>query len=198
MIEPRHTLREMVRHVARDPIRFFVIEWNWKSALMSSICRATLFLIVNLPAGLIPGLRAMLTEFVFRGTVSGVLGSLTQAFSRAKHPWVALLLLPTLGHTAEFLVHRAAGTPLLAKSIAASVAFSMLTTAFNLFAMRRGVLVVGADEQSLRADLRRLPGLIAAFLLAFCLAAVRGPASAWRALRRRRDVRKNHPAVFPL
>jgi hypothetical protein len=194
MSEPRHSFSDLARLVARDPIRVFVINWNWKSAILSSLCRATLFLVVNLPAGLMPGLRAMVTEFLFRGMASGVLGTLTQIFSRAKHPWLALVLLPAIGHSAEFLVHRAAGTPLLAKSIAASVAFSVLTTAFNLFAMRRGVLVVGAAEQPLRADLRRLPGLIGAFILAGLLA----PPGAWRSWRRRKTVGKNHPAVLPL
>jgi len=147
-------------------LRTFVIHWNWKSALTSAVCRAGIFFVVNLPAGMTSGLRAMATEFVFRGVASGVLGTITQAFSRAQYWWVALIILPALGHTLEYVVHRTAGTARLGESVAVSVAFSILTTSFNLFAMRRGALVVGADSQSLADDLRRLPGLFVSYVRA--------------------------------
>jgi hypothetical protein len=41
---------------------------------------------------------------------------------------------------------------------------TMVTTSFNLFAMRRGALIVGEGAHSLLADLRRLPRLIVAFV----------------------------------
>ncbi len=165
MSTPRLTIADVVGEVVRHPVRHLVINWNWKSALLSAICRASVFLAVNLPAGIGAGVRAMVTEFAFRGVASGVFGSLTQAFSRAHHVWIALLVLPALGHTAEFLVHWAAGTPRLSGSIAASVVFSVITTAFNLFAMRRGALVVGEGQRSLGHDLRHLPALIVDFVL---------------------------------
>jgi hypothetical protein len=46
------------------------------------------------------------------------------------------------------------------------VAFTVLSTGFNLFAMRRGALVVGPGCGSLADDLRRTPRLIGAFALA--------------------------------
>ena len=49
--------------------------------------------------------------------------------------------------------------------MAASICFSVLTTAFTMFVMRRGVLVVGEGQQSLWRDLRRMPSLIAAFVV---------------------------------
>jgi hypothetical protein len=155
-------------------VQHLVINWNWKAATLSAICRASLFFAVNLPAGVGAGVRAMVTEFAFRGVASGVFGSLTQAFSRAHHFWIALLVLPALGHTAEFLVHWAARTPRLSGSIAASVVFSVITTAFNLFAMRRGALVVGDGQRTLGQDLRHLPALIADFVLIGVRMCVRG------------------------
>ena len=173
---------DVVREVIRHPIRHLVINWNWKAALLSAICRATLFFAVNLPAGVGAGVRAMVTEFLFRGVASGVFGSLTQACSRADHLWIALLVIPAVGHTAEFLVHWAAGTPRLSGSITVSVLFSLITTAFNLFAMRRGVLVVGEGQRSLREDLRQLPTLTANFVR-------RGVGACLRRVRRRRGQR---------
>jgi hypothetical protein len=140
------------------------------------VCRARVFFVVNLPAGMSSGVRAMLTELAFRGIVSGVMGTMTQAFSRAHHAWVALFILPAIGHTLEYLVHRSAGTARLGESVAASIAFSIVTTSFNLFAMRRGALVVGDEGQSLLDDFRRLPTLFAAFLRA-------GTALPWRVVR---------------
>ena len=183
MNNPRLGIGDVMRDVVRHPVRHLVINWNWKAALLSAICRATLFLGVNLPAGVAAGLRAMVTEFLFRGVASGVFGSLTQAFSRAHHFWIALLVLPALGHTAEFLVHRAAGTPRLSGSIAVSVLFSLITTAFNLFAMRRGALVVGDGERTLLQDLRHLPVLTTDFVRLAVRACVR------RARRNRRGDR---------
>jgi hypothetical protein len=162
----RVAIRDVFAGFVRDPIGTFVINWNWKSALTSSLCRAGIFFVVNLPAGVIHGLQAMATELAFRGVASGVMGTMTQAFSRAQHSWIALIILPVLGHTLEYIVHRTAGTARLGESIAASVTFSIITTSFNLFAMRRGALIVGDEEQSLLDDFRRLPGLFVSYLRA--------------------------------
>jgi hypothetical protein len=71
-----------------------------------------------------------------------------------------------LTHSLEFMVHWWRGTPELGVSIAASVAFTALSTSFNLFAMRQGALVVGADRQSLLSDLLAVPRLVAQFVRA--------------------------------
>jgi len=42
--------------------------------------------------------------------------------------------------------------------------FTAVSTLFNLYAMRRGVLVTGADAPSVRSDLRRVPALICCFV----------------------------------
>jgi hypothetical protein len=39
----------------------------------------------------------------------------------------------------------------------------MISTAFNIYAMRRGALIIGAGAQPLRRDLRRIPGLLVHF-----------------------------------
>lgn len=75
----------------------------------------------------------------------------------------ALVLLPVLAHSVEFLVHSWAGTPLLGWSMAGSILFSVATTRLHLIAMHRGVMTVGPGSQSLAADLRALPATLAAF-----------------------------------
>jgi hypothetical protein len=142
--------------------------WNWKSAVVSAACRSQVFLAVNLSAGVTAGVRSMATEFVFRTIASGVLGSLTERFARLPltrgRAVAAILGIAATGHLAEFLVHWTAGTPRLAASIGASIGFTLVTTAFNLFVMRRGTLIAGPGSHSLVSDLRRLPRLILDFI----------------------------------
>lgn len=166
-LEPR-TVPGVILWVLRDPWGSLGQRWNYKSAVLSSASRALLFFAVNLTAGTEAAVAAMTAEFCLRFATAGFYGALTQAFRRvhpARHGTVAaMVLLPALAHSLELLVHWWRGTPELAASILVSVAFTALSTSFNLFAMRRGVLVVGADGRSLWQDLRAMPGLVAAFV----------------------------------
>jgi hypothetical protein len=111
----------------------------------------------------------MVTEFVFRFITSGFYGALTQRFRLVERAALgtmgALVVLPALAHSLEFVVHTLRGTPELGASMAASIAFTMLSTAFNLFAMRRGVLVIGTGANSLGDDLKAMPRLVLQFVV---------------------------------
>ena len=139
--------------------------WNWKSALLSANVRAAIFLAANLPAGLGAGGRAWLTEFLFRTIASGLLGSFTQRCSRLSLPprlWAATVVsISAGGHAMEYVVHRIAGTPRIGTAIAGSILFSILSTSFHLYVMRRNVFTTGRDSQSLLADFAQLPRLVA-------------------------------------
>jgi len=183
------TVGEVLYGLMRHPIEHLVRRWNWKAATLSASCRATIFFVVTMPAGLEAGLRAMATEMAFRIVASGALGSATQIFRTATPPAVAtvvaLLVIPAAGHLGEYTVHSLAGTARLGENIAVSVAFSVVTTAFNLFAMRRGALIVGDGQRSLADDVRRLPGLIVGFVSTIirsaCRAVARGRRNGARA-----------------
>lgn len=166
-LRPRAVLWLLGRH----PWQYVISRWNYKSAIVSSAWRAPMFFLTNLPAGLAAALGAMWAEFLFRFIAAGFYGALTQAFRRVDPPAAAtvtvMVLLPLLGHTMEFLVHWARGTPHLGASIAISVMFTALSTTFNLFAMRRGALITGDDSHSLWQDLARMPALMAAFLMSW-------------------------------
>jgi hypothetical protein len=105
----------------------------------------------------------MKTELVFRGITSGFYGALTEAFREAEPPWAAALtvmfLLPVANHSIELLVHWMRGTQKLLPSI-----LTALSTLFNFYVMRRGVLIVGAGRHSLRKDLLKLPWLVVDFV----------------------------------
>jgi hypothetical protein len=168
---------QVVVGLVRHPIDRLVLRWNWKSALLSSGTRALLFFFVNLTAGLDAAVAAMMTELTFRGTTAGFYGAITQAFSRATPAWAAMItamvVLPVLTHSLEFGIHWLRGTERLTASVLASCVFTALSTLFNVFAMSRGALIVGAGRASLADDMRRMPGLLGAFFAAPVRAVVR-------------------------
>jgi hypothetical protein len=142
--------------------------WNWKSAALSALVRALLFLAANAPAGWRAAWGAFGAELAFRAFTSGFYGAATQAFATARPSRTAaaaaLVVVPGVSHTLEFIVHYLRGTPALGRSIALSVAFTVVSTLFHLFAMRRGALVAGPSGAPIGDDLRRMPRLIAEFV----------------------------------
>jgi len=142
--------------------------WNWKAAVVSSLCRASIFFLANLSAGLEAAMAAMQVEFLYRAVAAGFYGSLTERFARARSErhatWAAMIVVPGIAHLVELGIHLWAGTPMIGWSLAGSVAFSLLTTRFNLFAMRRGVMTVGRGSATVWQDLRAMPAMLAAFL----------------------------------
>jgi len=169
------TVGDVLFSLVRHPVSNLVYRWNWKSAITSSILRAGIFFSVNITAGLDAAFAAMMLEFVFRAITSGFYGAITQSFRRAEPAWAAsitaMVVIPVMTHTMEFIVHWIGGTEKLAASILVSAGFSAFSTLFNLFAMRRGILVVGDERHSLVGDMIRMPRVIfefAAIAVTFC------------------------------
>jgi len=172
MARPRSgapSVAAVVGGVARHPIDYLVRVWNWKSALLSALLRGIILFVANLTAGWRPASAAFLVELMLRTAISGVYGSLTEAFAAAEPPWAALvaamIVMPVTSQLVQLAVHYANGTPELARSFWISTAVTLVSTAFNFFAMRRGALIVGDGRRSVADDLRRLPRLLLDFVL---------------------------------
>jgi hypothetical protein len=167
---PAPTVGAVLGGMVRHPVRHLIRRWNWKSALLSSLLRATIFFFTNLIAGWHAAFGAMLAEFALRSVMSGFYGAITESFSLARPAWTAtaaaMLAMPFLTHSLEFVVHWLRGTPKLGLSIGTSLIFTAMSTAFNLYAMRRGILVTSGSSKSLRDDLSHIPPLLLAFVLA--------------------------------
>lgn len=164
------TVTASIRQLAGHPFEMLVRKWNWKSSLFSSTFRAAIFLCANLTAGWRAATGAMLAEFLYRGFSAGFYGAITQALREAEPAWAAnataMIALPLISHSIEFAIHVARSTPKIKTSIIASVIFTALSTLFNLYAMRRGALVVGEGSDTVKGDLKRIPRLIWGFLSA--------------------------------
>ena len=166
--ESHVTLRRVFLDLAKHPAKMLLWHWNWKSALMSALIRGSLFFGINSTVAFEAAVNAFLTEAIFRVATAGFYGALTQAFRRVEPEWrgtlAAMILLPLVSHTGELAVHWVRGTPKLVESVLTSVVFTMCSTAFNLFAMRRGAFIVGEGSASLASDLRRFPLLFVGFI----------------------------------
>ena len=155
----------------------FIPRWNWKSAFLSSLVRGLLFFCANITAGWHAAIGAMFAECCYRGISAGFYGALTQSFSKAEPAWAAtllpLILLPLASHSIEFAVHFLRHTPNLALSLISSVSFTVLSTLFHLYVMKRGALIVGSGAKSLAEDMSLMPRLVFGFIVAGPLAAIR-------------------------
>ena len=123
-VEPT-TVRGVLRWMVRHPWSALVRRWNYKSAVLSAVLRASIFFGANRAAGVDAAVAAMITEFCFRISTAGFYGAVTQAFRRVEPPQAgtiaAMVVLPLVTHSLEFIVHWWRGTPELGVSIAASV-----------------------------------------------------------------------------
>ena len=171
------TLGGAVATVARNPLRWLVRHWNWKTAILSAILRASIFFSVNLTASWGSGVSAALTELAYRAPMVGTLASISQAFRKVQPAWKAsiamMVVLPALGHGIEFTVHSLRGTAKLYESVAASVAFSMFSCVVSYWLHRRDVLIVGHGARPFLVDLVQLPGELFDLLLRRPLATLR-------------------------
>jgi hypothetical protein len=79
-----------------------------------AVTRALLFFAINDRAGRDAALAAMTTEFCFRFATSGFYGAMTQNFRRvepaAAGTVAAMIVLPVVAHSLEFVVHWWRGT----------------------------------------------------------------------------------------
>lgn len=150
-----------------SPLADALRAWHWKAALFSALIRCAIFFAVNATSGWKVASGAALAEFLYRLAASGYYGAITQHLSRMQPAWkaniLAILVLPLFQHAIEFAIHWLRGTPRLATSISVSYAFTIFSTLFNLYSMRRGSLIVGKNGRSLWQDIAAFPRLLWGF-----------------------------------
>lgn len=180
--EPEIPVAEVLRSLATHPLQI-VTRWNWKSALIGAVLRASFYFTVYKAAkeNFSAALTAAAVELGFRFFTSGASGSIVQSFRRASPAWLATLIvtisLPVLSHLIEYVTHYVqevyfAGVLPASENngrqyaFAISVIFSAFSAMFNLFAMRHGVLLVGAGKEtkSLWSDFKKIPALVLEFV----------------------------------
>lgn len=161
--------------LVKHPVDTLVWRWNWKAALLSALLRSPIFFTAYLfqKQGLRVAAGAMAAQFIFRTLYGGANGAIIQSYSKVEPAWHAVVTIPlvltALSHVAEWVVQSFydsyTGTTGKGKAILISVLVSVISAVFNLFAMRRGALLVKDEsEQSLFRDLIRMPWIIFEFV----------------------------------
>ena len=164
------TVLGVLNYTARHPIETLFWRWNWKSAFFAGLFRGSIYFFTHLAEGWRAAVGAMSVEFIFRVIHGGISGSLMQSLRKASPIWMATLfvmvLMPIYSHTMEYTLHTLHGDQNRNKSLAISISFSIISALFNLFAMRRGVLITGEDNEneSLWADLKKFPRIVVDFV----------------------------------
>lgn len=169
------SIGQVWRELAHEP-KLFLTHWNYKGAILSSVFRAPVFLITYLAAreSLKLALAAASVQFVFRFFFAGLTGYFIQSFRRVEPPWKAavsiLMVVPLISHVIEYFVqagfvYATATTDYTDMAIVRSVCFSIFSSLFALFIMRRNVMIVGElESRSLFSDLMKFPALVFEFM----------------------------------
>lgn len=171
---------EVLSNLLRSPQRLLFL-WNWKAAWLSILLRAPIFLGVTVRRGLRAAISAILIECLFCAITAGFYGAFVQSLRDAEPQWLTIffltLVIPVIFQVLEFFLHLLHGTPHLRIAEFISIGVSAISALFNWYAMRRGALLVGGEGGSFGSDLRRLPGLILAFVISGPRAWMRRPKS---------------------
>lgn len=181
--EKEITIGDVFRNLLAHPLQI-ITRWNWKSALVGSCVRASFYFSVYWASreSWLVTLTAVFVELCFRFITTGMAGAVVQSFRKAKPQWAATavisIMLPAITHIIEFFTHYvqetyysnifpASENRARLKAFAISVLFSVISAMFNIYIMRRGVMLVGAGEETrtLWSDIKSMPVLVKDFTI---------------------------------
>lgn len=115
------------------------------------------------------GFSIILVEIAYVAITAGAYAGLQQKAlgfrSRMLGNLTVVLVVPMLAQLFDWLAHRAAGATVPARATVAVCLFATLSALFHLYVMRRGAFLTGCEGQTLGEDFRRMPRLIAAFVV---------------------------------
>jgi len=143
--------------------------WNWKCALLSATARSLVYLAAMARSGPQGRLAVVLVEIAYVTLTAGIYAGLQQKAlglrSQALGNLIIAVGVPGLAQGVDWLVHGAVGAAAPPKATLAVCIFAAISALFHLHVMRRGAFLTGAAGQSLRDDFRRMPRLIAGFVM---------------------------------
>lgn len=144
--------------------------WHWKCALLSAAVRSMVYLAAMVRTRSHGRLSIILVEMAYVTLTAGLYAALQQRAlglrSRIFGNLVAALAVPTLAQLLDVLAHRAFGAAVPARATFAVCVFAAVSATFHVHIMRSGVLLTGERGHSLAEDFRRIPKLVAEFILA--------------------------------
>jgi hypothetical protein len=150
-------------------LRTVLALWNWKSALLSVMLRAPVFVIATIRRGPEVIAGAVLAETAACAINAGWYAAAVQVLRNRKPVWlvavVISVIVPLSGQGIEYAIHTWHQTPHRLAAVIASAVLGTIASLFNWYAMKQGSMLVGDERSSFASDLKRLPGLLARFFL---------------------------------
>jgi hypothetical protein len=166
---PQDTVLHALRMCLRHPHRNLVLAWSWKAATVSAFVRALVFLFSNRHDGRHDAVKAMLVEAGYSIVASGLMGALTQRMRATRPLWLTALLvwiaMPVAMVAGEAGAHHLFRTPHVRSGLVSSFLLAAVASGYTWFAMRRGTLLQGVGDDSLRHDVKLLPRITLDFAL---------------------------------
>jgi hypothetical protein len=143
--------------------------WNWKCAVLSATARSLVYLIAVARTGSRGSVSIVLVEIAYVMLTAGVYAGLQQKAlgfgSRLLGNSTIVFGVPGLAQLMDWLAHRAVGAAAPPKATLAVCVFALISALFHLYVMRRGAFLTGHVGRSLAHDFRRMPRLIAGFIV---------------------------------
>ena len=116
------------------------------------------------------GLAIVLVEMAYVTLTAGIYAGMQQRAlsfrSRLQGNLAIVFGVPGMAQLLDWLAHRAAGAAAPGKATLAVSAFAIVSALFHLHVMRRGAFLTGRGGRSLAEDFRRMPRLVAGFVVA--------------------------------
>ena len=144
--------------------------WHWKCALLSAAVRSMVYLAAMVRGRSHGRFSIVLVEMAYVTLTAGLYAAMQQRAlglrSRLLGNVAAALAVPALAQALDVLAHRALGAAVPARATIAVCVFAAISALFHLHVMRSGVFLTGERGHSLAEDFRRIPRLLAEFILA--------------------------------
>src|SRR6476620_2214919 len=103
-------VKDVFANLVHHPAQI-ITRWNWKSALMGAVVRASFYFTVYFASreSWLVTLTAVFVELCFRFITTGMAGAVVQSFRKATPEWIATAIisisLPGITHVIEFFTH---------------------------------------------------------------------------------------------
>jgi len=144
--------------------------WHWKCALLSALVRSIVYLAAMVRTHSHGRLSIVAVEMAYVTLTAGIYAGMQQRAlglrSRLAGNLTAAVAVPALAQALDVLAHFAIGAAVPARATIAVCVFAAISAMFHVHIMRRGVLLTGERGYSLAEDFRRIPRLLAEFVLA--------------------------------
>lgn len=143
--------------------------WNWKCALLSAAARSLVYLAALARSGPHGRVSIIAVEIAYVTLTAGIYAGMQQRALRLRSRLLGNCIVacgvPALAQGIDWFAHRAAGGAVPFRATVAVSIFAGVSALFHLFVMRRGVFLTG-QGRSLGDDFRRIPRLVAGFVVA--------------------------------